>query len=505
MRQQNPASCNRWADKLMVRADALSVEEQNALQEHLDTCQHCREQYTISQRLAADLRQLSGRLQPLEQQQRLQQIKLYHARKEKENAPVLELCLSSCQQMRDGNEATAFRSRLNTDPSLHTLRVQRMPLSKRHVRLVPTNFTRFFDTSRKHHTLFSGRALSFIAIIAAIILTVSIFSPVQAGSLILQPQAPKPPHNGPSWVHHVSWSANGKDIASLWDDNTMQVWNADNGKESFKIKVGWGAGLAFSPNDGKYLASISTDGTIQILDVATCKASTSKCQQQAIIYSGHSDQINALAWSPDGSKIVSASNDHTVQVWDAHTGQRLYTYQDPTSRGEFTAVAWSPDGKRIVSGDENGHVQVWDALTGKNPLSYSGHIGDPITSLSWSPDSQYIVSSGYRGIAHVWNAQTGETSLLLSSSGSTNSAIGKQNDPIYAAEWSPRDPWLIALASHDTIQVCNAITGEQIAVYHPSKDHHDSDASDVFTVAWSPDDRHIVSGGPGFVLTLHLG
>jgi len=54
-----------------------------------------------------------------------------------------------------------------------------------------------------------------------------------------------------AWAHTVAWSTNGEDIATLWSDNTMQVWNARTGLESFHVNdIGWGAGLAFSPNDG---------------------------------------------------------------------------------------------------------------------------------------------------------------------------------------------------------------------------------------------------------------
>jgi WD40 repeat protein len=86
-------------------------------------------------------------------------------------------------------------------------------------------------------------------------------------------------------------------------------------------------------------------------------------------YQGHSDYVSAVAWSPDGKRIASASGDHTVQVWDALTGNNAYTYRGHvdfywghfTSNASVNAVAWSPDGKRIASSSNDSTVQVWQA------------------------------------------------------------------------------------------------------------------------------------------------
>jgi WD domain, G-beta repeat len=74
-------------------------------------------------------------------------------------------------------------------------------------------------------------------------------------------------------------------------------------------------------------------------------------------YTGHTASVNAVAWSPDGKRIASRSDDGTVQVWNAADGSQVYTYRGHAGYS-VDAVAWSPDGKRIASGSADKTVQV---------------------------------------------------------------------------------------------------------------------------------------------------
>ena len=76
-------------------------------------------------------------------------------------------------------------------------------------------------------------------------------------------------------------------------------------------------------------------------------------------YSGHSNTIEDVQWSPNGTRIASASKDGTVQVWDATTGGNPYTYTGHT--GLVWALAWSANGQSIASAAADNTVRVWQA------------------------------------------------------------------------------------------------------------------------------------------------
>src|SRR6266702_4539335 len=198
------------------------------------------------------------------------------------------------------------------------------------------------------------------------------------------------------FVSAVAWSPNGRYIASASWDNTVQVWDVNNGTNyrTYTRHSDFVSALAWSP-DSRYIASGSWDHTVQVWNVDTGVLS--------FTYS-HDDIVNTLAWSPDSRYIASGDRDHIVQVWNAKTGRLLFTYKGHTN--EVWALAWSPNGRYIASGSWDHTVQVWQAKTGSILVTYRGH-SDNVDALAWSPDGRLIASGSWDHTVQVWQATYG--------------------------------------------------------------------------------------------------
>jgi WD40 repeat protein len=200
-------------------------------------------------------------------------------------------------------------------------------------------------------------------------------------------------------------------------------------------------------------------------------------------YSGHTQYVAAVAWSPDGKRIASASGDGTVQVWDASNGSHVLTYRGHT--GDVLDLAWSPNGKYIASAGLDTTVQVWNAVTGAHITTYQGH-SEAVFAVSWSPDSTRIVSGSGDGTVQVWNALTGKHLLTIGEQYAKGAPIEWNT-----VAWSP-DGKRIAIGGSGDVQIVDATTGKNVGYYG----YH---SGTVHSVAWSPNGQYIASATDGYV------
>jgi WD40 repeat protein len=128
------------------------------------------------------------------------------------------------------------------------------------------------------------------------------------------------------------------------------------------------------------------------------------CHQELLTFSGHSGDVNAVCFSPDGSKIASGSSDRTAIIWQARTGRELLTLKGHSDA--VWSLAFSPDGRRLVTAGLDGAAVVWDALTGRRLHILKGHTGWVI-HVAFSPDGNRIATAGLDKTAILWDAQTG--------------------------------------------------------------------------------------------------
>jgi WD40 repeat protein len=208
-----------------------------------------------------------------------------------------------------------------------------------------------------------------------------------------------------------------------------------------------------------------------------------------LTYHGHSKEVSALAWSPDGSRIVSGGRDEMAQVWDTSTHKHILTYHghfstdNRSSTVGISTVAWSPNGMHIASAGNdqttevwNGTVHIWEATTGEHILTYGSHFGS-VRTVAWSPNSTYIASLGaWDNTINVWDAFTGRHVLTY------NGHAGF----VHQIAWSPDGTYIASGSDDKTVQIWNASTGVQIKTYT-------GHSKSVATVTWSPNGTHIAS------------
>ncbi|KAF7970202.1 hypothetical protein HWV62_24790 [Athelia sp. TMB] len=228
--------------------------------------------------------------------------------------------------------------------------------------------------------------------------------------------------------------------------------------------------VAFSP-DGSKIVSGSDDKTVRVWDVVTGQLAIPPLQ-------GHQGYVWSVAFSPDGSRIVSGSDDQTVRVWDAVTGQ-LAIPPLRGHQGSVLSVAFSPDGSKIVSGSSDRTVRVWDAVTGQlvfPPLQ--GHQAY-VWSVAFSPDGSKIVSGSDDQSIHVWDTVTGQPAFP---------PLRGHEGSVLSVAFSPDGSKIVSGSSDKTVRVWDAVTG--LLVFPPFQRHEDY----VRSVAFSPDGSKIVSG-----------
>ena len=158
----------------------------------------------------------------------------------------------------------------------------------------------------------------------------------------------------------------------------------------------WVNAVAFS-HDGSLLASASSDQTVRLWDPRT--------GQEVQVLKDHTGGVNAVAFSQDGSLLASASDDETVRLWDPRTGQEVQVLNGHTDR--VRAVAFSQDGSLLASASDDETVRLWDPRTGQEVQVLNGHT-DRVRAVAFSQDGSLLASASDDMKVRLWDPHTGQ-------------------------------------------------------------------------------------------------
>jgi WD40 repeat protein/transcriptional regulator with XRE-family HTH domain len=247
-------------------------------------------------------------------------------------------------------------------------------------------------------------------------------------------------------AQRIAYSPDGKLLAAC-DSNLVKTYNPVSGEIIFKFPLPETNSTAVSfDRSGTRVASGGEDGSILIWDIRTGASLAD--------WSGHTDAVEGLTFSPDGKWLITASSDATMKIWDASTGELLRDF--PEFTGVVESVTFSPDGKLFAFTDGSIHVwrlgleddavitnqeilnipgaayvkfspdgqrlaavsgneiKVWDALTGRDLLTLFGHTGWGM-GLDFSPDGRQLASTSLDGTVKIWSLSPGRELVTVAS------------------------------------------------------------------------------------------
>ncbi|NSW79107.1 MAG: hypothetical protein HPY54_08750 [Chthonomonadetes bacterium] len=226
--------------------------------------------------------------------------------------------------------------------------------------------------------------------------------------------------------------------------------------------------VAFSA-DGSLLATGSDDTTVKIWRVQDRGLSVTPVHT----LQGHSSWVNAVAFSQNGQYLASASRDGTVRVWNVASGETVRSIADGNP---VTSVAFSPDGQLLATGSEGTTlVKIWRLNDGSLVRTLSGHTL-AVQSVAFSPDGQYLASGSADRTVRVWQVDSGDSLHTLS--GHTLA--------VQSVAFSPDGQYVASGSADNTVHVWRVNDGSLVRTLS-------GHTLAVQSVAFSPDGQYLAS------------
>ena len=247
-------------------------------------------------------------------------------------------------------------------------------------------------------------------------------------------------------VGGVSWSPDGGQVSTGYQDGTVVIRDAESWEEVMTLETGtkYAGVVVWSPS-GDRLLTCNNDGTTRIWDAVN--------GDLLLEFSGHQRQVFSGTWSPDGSRVATTEpGGDKIVIWDPESGEEILQID----LVEAVVAVWSPDGTRIATTSWSGHGSIRDAVSGEVQLSFFLEDDSRIVEgPAWSHDGKKLVIFS-EGDGWIFDTTSGEQLVELSS-GFTSS--------VWVVYWSPGDERIFTIGGDGTFRVFEAATGLELLVY----------------------------------------
>jgi len=270
----------------------------------------------------------------------------------------------------------------------------------------------------------------------------------------------------------IAFHPNGRWIAAATSSTrvgepSVRLWDFVERKQVARGALEQGTNAVRCSPDGERIALAGVDGKIRILDgelslVVELDASAERRSTDGMTVGYSGPGVRDLDFSPDGRRIVSASDDGFLRTWDVETGERTGFFRG--HRSPPLSVRWHPSGPWIVSSDEAGTLRFWDAET-TEPLDVLRGHSAPVSGLGFSAPGDRLLSASVDSTVRVWDAQPGATDTVLH-------GFAVRNFGPYRLAFS-RDGGRVAWRRNlDQLAITDVVTGEQLcALWMPDGYH----------------------------------
>jgi WD40 repeat protein len=217
--------------------------------------------------------------------------------------------------------------------------------------------------------------------------------------------------------------------------------------------------IAFSP-DGKLVLTASLDLTVRLWDLDG---------NMLHIFKDHGARIGSVSFSPDGQRVLTGSSDRTARLWDLN-GKMVHIFKG--HKGEVLSAAFSPDGQTILTGSTDSTARLWD-LSGKPLQTFRGHNAS-VSKVAFSPDGKTILTGSYDQTARLWDLH-----------GKTLETLSGHSDYISSLAFSPDGKTILTGSADKTARLWD-LTGKSLQIF---KGH----AGIVTSVSFSASDGKIMT------------